>query len=60
VVALVEFYVPGGKVLYGGTENGGECEGEEDEVSEAALNLFGSSDSLDAVSALITFFEHVG
>ncbi len=57
VVALVEFYVPGGNVLYAGTENGGECVGNSDEADEAALDLFGTSDTLDAVSGLISFFE---
>jgi hypothetical protein len=57
VVALVEFYVPGGKVLYAGTENGGECGGDGDAADEAALTLFGTSDDLDAVSGLISFFE---
>jgi hypothetical protein len=57
VVALVEFYVPGGKVLYAGTENGGECSGNSDAADEAALGLFGTSDSLDAVKGVIEFFE---
>jgi len=56
VVALVEFYVPGGKVLYAGTENGGECSGNSDAADEAALELFGTSDALGDVSGLINFF----
>ena len=52
VVALVEFYVPGGKVLYAGTENGGECSGNSDAADEAALELFGTSDALGDVSGL--------
>jgi tripartite motif-containing protein 71 len=57
VRALVEFYVPGGKVLYAGTENGGECGGSSDGVDEAALELFGSPDSGDSLAFLISFFE---
>jgi hypothetical protein len=57
VVDLVKFYVPGGKVLYAGTENGGECGGNTDAADEAALELFGTSDDLDAVSGLISFFQ---
>jgi hypothetical protein len=37
--ALVEFYVPGGKVLYAGTENGGECGGGTESIDEAALRF---------------------
>jgi YD repeat-containing protein len=55
--ALVEFYVPGGKVLYAGTENGGECGGGNDGVSEAALTLFASPDTSGALELLLSFFR---
>ncbi len=44
-------------MLYAETENGGECVGKSDEADEAALDLFGTSDALDAVSGLISFFD---
>jgi len=57
VRALVEFYVPGGKVLYAGTENGGECEGGTDGIDESALTLFGSPDTGGALELLLSFFR---
>jgi YD repeat-containing protein len=55
---LVEFYVPGGKVLYAGTENGGECGGGSDGVDEAALALFYSPDDPSGVlELLLSFFR---
>jgi DNA-binding beta-propeller fold protein YncE len=57
VVALVEFYVPGGKVLYAGTENGGECGGNSDSADEASLTLFGTDDDLGAVQGVLEFFQ---
>jgi hypothetical protein len=59
VRALVEFYVPGGKVLYAGTENGGECDAASDEVDEAALTLFYSPDDPSGVlELLLAFFRN--
>ncbi len=57
VRALVEFYVPGGKVMYAGTENGGECGGGTDGVSEAALTLFFSPDKTGVVELLLAYFR---
>jgi len=37
--------------------NGGECSGFSDEADDAALSLFGTSDTLDVVSGLIEFFK---
>jgi hypothetical protein len=54
--ALVEFYVPGGKVLYAGTENGGECGGGTDSIDEAALSLFGDPSTSSALQLLLSFF----
>ncbi len=59
-VALVEFYVPGGKVLYAAAENAGECTGNSDQEDEAALSLFGTDDDLDAVKGVLEFFEALG
>ncbi len=55
---LVEFYVPGGKVLYAGTEDGGECGGGTDGIDEAALTLFYSPDDPSgALELLLSFFR---
>ncbi len=54
---LVEFYVPGGKVLYAASENAGECTGDSDAEDEAALSLFGTDDSLGAVQGVLEFFQ---
>jgi YD repeat-containing protein len=56
-VTLIEFYVPGGKVLYAASENAGECQGHSDEEDEAALSLFGTNDSLGAVQGVLEFFQ---
>jgi hypothetical protein len=55
--ALVEFYVPGGKVLYAGTENGGECGGGTDSIDEAALSLFGDPSNSSTLELLLSFFR---
>jgi hypothetical protein len=54
---LVEFYVPGGHVLYGGRENGGECNGDNsDVIDEGAIELFYDPSGSSALQFLITFF----
>jgi hypothetical protein len=59
-VTLVEFYVPGGEVLYAASENAGECTGNSDQEDEAALSLFGTDDDLGAVKGVLESFEAMG
>ena len=56
-VTLVEFYVPGGEVLYAASENAGECTGNSNDEDEAALSLFGTDSDLGAVQGVLEFFK---